>query len=94
MQKMAHPNVNHRKEIWLTYTSCSLCSGIGELFGRILLILFLFACIKLGYTYAQHDIAYVTLCDRIRRENIRFSTGLIGLIGFFCCRPSGKTKRL
>ena len=37
----------------------------------ILLILFPFACIKLGYIYAQHDKSYVT-SDRIRKENIRF----------------------
>jgi hypothetical protein len=43
---------------------------MGEIFRRILLILFPFACINLGYTYAQHDIAYFTSHDRIRREDI------------------------
>jgi len=67
-----------------------------RIFRRILLILSPFACIKLGYIYAQHDIAYVTLCDRIRRENIRFfdridpstigsTYGAGRIIGFFCC---------
>ena len=42
-----------------------------RIFRWILLILFPFACIKLGYIYAQHDKFYVT-SDRIRKENIRF----------------------
>ena len=82
-QKMALPNVNHRKEIWLTYTSCSLRSGIGEIFLWILLILFPFACIKLGYIYGQHDIAYDTSRDWIRREDIRFFDRIDRIIGVF-----------
>jgi hypothetical protein len=36
------------------------------------LILFPFACIKLGYIYAHYDIAYFTSHDRIQRDGIRF----------------------
>jgi hypothetical protein len=72
MQKMALLNVNHRKETWLTYTSCSLRSGIGVFFYWISLILFPVACIKSGYTYAHYDIAYDTSRDWIRIEDIRF----------------------
>ena len=44
--------------------------GMGEIFRRILLIIFPFECIKLGYIHAQHDIAYFTSHDRIQREDI------------------------
>ena len=54
-------------------------------FRWILLILSPFPCIKLGCIYGQHDIRYVTLCYRTRRENIRFLTGLTGSYSFFCC---------
>jgi hypothetical protein len=50
---------------------------------KMQLILFPFACIKMGYIYAQHDIPYVTSCDRIRRENIRFFDRIARILWIF-----------
>ena len=47
------------------------------------MILFPFACIKVGYIYAQHDIAYVTPCDRIQREDICFFDRIDWIIWIF-----------
>ena len=61
-----------------------------SVFRRILLILFSFACIKLGYIYAQHHKSYAASFDRIRRENRKWRFFRRGIRVAVCDPPSNK----
>jgi hypothetical protein len=59
------------------------CLSMCRILRWILLILFPFACIRLGYIYAQHHKSYITSCDRIRRKNVGSFDRIDGIIWIF-----------